>query len=239
MMWWVVGLVLIEVAALAGAFVGAWLQERRMQRRAQRAARWWGLARHVRVVVWATRGDGRTRTGKDGSGQAGLYWISSTTLAAAYAYLTRRLPEGAEQEPEWMLAATGLRLPDGGRTLEQLIEIRLARQSGAVAAFDMQDFTRAALVLYEHGQALQAVFHSHRFAGPPAPSGTDWRLAEVLEGAYPAVQAVFSEDGYVRFFGRRAFAVRVFGKGVEQHGADSKLFRIVERSTLADPSLGQ
>ena len=135
-----------------------------------------------------------------------------------------------------MLAVTGLKR-DHMLTLEHLIEVRLATQSGGQASFDMQDFTRVAVSLHEHGQALHAIFHSHRFSGPTHPSGTDDHLQRILEeGGYPAIQAVFSEDGYVRFFARqRQFAVEVHGKGVER--VEKYLYRIIHFSTLPHPAL--
>jgi len=165
------------------------------------------------------------------------YWVSSATLAEAYAYLTQRLP-GTNQEPEWMLAVSGLKR-DHVRTLEHLIEVKLATQSGGQASFDIQDFTRIAIALHEHGQALHAILHSHRFQGPPHPSGTDDRLQRRLEeGGYPAIQAVFSEDGYVRFFAsQRQFAVEVNGKGVEPVDREGYLYRIVHFDTLPHPAL--
>jgi len=170
------------------------------------------------------------------SGQEDIYLISSATLAQAYSFLTQHLP-GSGYEPEWMLAVTGLR-QGRMRTLEHLIEVRLASQSLAQASFDMKDFMRVAITLYEHGQALHAVFHSHRFSGPPHPSGTDDRLQQILEeGGYPAIQAVFSEDGYVRFFAKkRRFSVQVYGKGVVPADGDKNLYRIVHFGTLPDPT---
>lgn len=158
------------------------------------------------------------------------YWISSATLATAYQYLLQKLPNGGE--PEWMLAVTGIKLPNGTRTLEHLMAIKLNRQNGVQAAFDMADFTRVAVMLHEHGQALHAILHSHRFAGPPGPSGVDLALQRQLDGGgYPAIQAVFSEDGYVRFFaGAKPWQVQVHGSGVESCGPG--LWRIVERSVL-------
>lgn len=166
------------------------------------------------------------------------YWISSATLAAAYAYLTQDGPVGQGSEPEWMLAVTGLRL-GAVRTLEHLICVKLASQSFGQASFDMADFTRVAIDLYEHGLALHAIFHSHRFDGPPSPSGTDYRLQDTLEqGGYPAIQAVFSDDGYVRFFARqRPFAVQVFGKGAQSVDGHANLYRIVHFSALPDAAI--
>ncbi|MCS7222651.1 MAG: hypothetical protein RML36_07885 [Anaerolineae bacterium] len=168
-----------------------------------------------------------------------LYWISSATLAEAYRFLTQCLP-ATGQEPEWMLAVTGIR--NGRiRTLEHLIEVKLASQSAGHASFDLQDFTRIAVTLHEHGQALHAIFHSHRFAGPPHPSGIDDRLQRLLEeGGYPAIQAIFSEDGYIRFFARqRRFAIQVHGKGVICLDRARRLYRLVHFGTLPHPTLGE
>jgi hypothetical protein len=163
------------------------------------------------------------------------YCISSTTLAEAFAYLTRRLP-GADGEPEWMLAVSGLKV-GGIRTLENLIEVQLSSQSIAQAAFDINDFTRVAVILHEHDMGLHAIFHSHRFKGPPHPSGTDNTLQRILEeGGYPLIQAVFSEDGYVRFFARRPFSLDIHGKGVMPIEQELYLYRILQFDTLPHPA---
>ena len=164
-----------------------------------------------------------------------VYWVSSAVLAEAYGYLTQRLPE-ANQEPEWMLAVSGLRQGKERFTLEKLIEVGLSLQTPGNASFNMQDFARIAITLSQHGQALHAIFHSHRLRGPQRPSATDWRLQEMLDQAgYPAIQAVFSEDGYVRFFARKQFIVEVYGKGVEHLHADKHLYRITNFRTLPNP----
>jgi hypothetical protein len=175
--------------------------------------------------------------GPEQPGSPDIYWISSAIMAEAHAYLTRHVPETGD-EPEWMLAVTGLH-QGNLRTLEHLIEVKVGSQSRAQAAFDIQDFTRVAVSLYEHGQALHAIFHSHRFSGAPHPSGIDDHLQRILEeGGYPAIQAVFSEDGYVRFFARqRRFAIQVHGKGVEHVDGEEFLFRIVHFGALPHPAL--
>lgn len=162
------------------------------------------------------------------------YIVSPATLAEAYAYLTQQRPDEG-QEPEWMLAVTGVQHNDL-RTLEHLIQIKLAQQSAVTATFDMQDFARVAITLHEQGLALHAIFHSHRFRGQPQPSMVDWRLQEVLDqGGYPAIQAVFSEDGYVRFFAQRPFAVRVSGKGVDCVDQETALYRLTHFGLLPHP----
>ena len=162
------------------------------------------------------------------------YLVSSATLAQAHAHLSRAHPNGGP-EPEWMLAVTGIK-KDELRTLEHLFEIKLANQSTVSAAFDMQDFAANAITLHEHGQALHAIFHNHPFPGRPTPSGVDWRLQEVLDtGGYPAIQAVFSSDGYIRFFAKRPFVVTVFGTGAECVDQDNFLYRLVHFGTLPHP----
>ena len=160
----------------------------------------------------------------------GAYWVSSSTLAEAHAFLTQRAG------PEWMLAVSGLRI-NGARTLETLIQVRLKTQSFAQASFEMGDYTRLMVALGDHGQALHAVFHSHRMSGRPQPSSVDQALQRVLdEGGYPAIQAVFSEDGHVRFFAHKAFTIHVYGKGVDH--VQEKLYRITAFSTLPHPGVG-
>lgn len=163
-----------------------------------------------------------------------VYVVSPVTLAQAFAHLTPRLPESGE-EPEGMLAVTGVQ-QGGWRTLEHLIDVPLAKQSAATASFDMRQFARIAITLYEKGLALHAIFHSHRFAGQPQPSSVDWRLQDLLDqGGYPAIQAVFSEDGYVRFFARRPFSVTVAGKGVQCVDQAASLFKLFHFDTLPGP----
>jgi hypothetical protein len=164
-----------------------------------------------------------------------VYWVSSAVLAEAYAYLTQHLPD-VNSEPEWMLAVSGLRQGKERLTLEKLIEVPMSLQTPGNAAFSMQDFARIAITLSEHGQALHAIFHSHRMRGPQSPSGTDWRLQGKLDQAgYPAIQAVFSEDAYVRFFANKPFTLDIAGKGIENVDPDKHLYRITKFGTLPSP----
>jgi hypothetical protein len=162
-----------------------------------------------------------------------VYRISSAKLAEAHAYLTQPAP-GKVGVVEWMLAVTGLKLDNGAYTLEDLLPIRQELQETTGAAFDMTHFLEAAKTLYEHGLKLHAVFHSHPTRGVPRESSIDRRLQEQLEAAgYPAIQAVFSQDGYVRFFSnQRPFTIIIHGKGVQQHVADPQVYRITQQATL-------
>lgn len=162
------------------------------------------------------------------------YVISSATLAQAFAAMVHER-NSSMSEPERMLAVTGI-VHAGLRTLDHLIEVKMGQQTSVSASFDMQDFARVLITLHEHNQALHAVFHTHPFSGPPTPSSVDWRLQELLDqGGYPAIQAVFSSDGYIRFFAKRPFVLEISGKGVEYVDAQPLLFRLVNYATLPYP----
>jgi hypothetical protein len=162
------------------------------------------------------------------------YVISSATLAQAFAAMVHER-NSSMSEPERMLAVTGIARA-GLRTLDHLIDVKMGQQTPVSASFDMQDFARVLLILHDHNQALHAIFHTHPFAGPPTPSSVDWRLQELLDqGGYPAIQAVFSSDGYIRFFAKCPFVLEISGKGVEHVDDQSLLFRLVNYATLPYP----
>lgn len=168
-----------------------------------------------------------------GPGLVQVYCVDSLALHQCHRYLTQKGRTG-EDEPEWMLAVTGLRIGPF-LTLEHWLEVTLRVQSPGHAAADMQDFTRLMVELDEFGSALHAILHSHRWPGPPRPSSVDLNLQRTLEEAgYPAIQGVFSEDGYIRFFAcSQPFEVWVHGKGVEAHGRF--LFHLNQGCSLRDP----
>jgi len=74
--------------------------------------------------------------------------------------------------------------------------------------------------LEKFNHRLLGHFHSHpgHGIGSTVPSPTDRGFQERLErGGYPAVAAIFSRDGYVRFFRLdHNFELQVHGKGVEE-----------------------
>lgn len=73
--------------------------------------------------------------------------------------------------------------------------------------------------LGEFGHRLLAHFHSHPGKGPEStsPSGTDNKYqARLEEAGCNAVAAIFSRDGYVRFFRLdQKFELQIHGAGVE------------------------
>ena len=74
--------------------------------------------------------------------------------------------------------------------------------------------------LEQFGHRLLAHFHSHpgQGVGATLPSPTDHGFQERLErGGYPTVAAIFSRDGYIRFFRLdHDFELQVHGKGAEE-----------------------
>ena len=71
----------------------------------------------------------------------------------------------------------------------------------------------------EHGYILSGWVHSHpgKGEGSVYPSGTDIKNQKTLEAAkYSVLGAIFSQDGYIRFFADNfKFNVEVMGRGIE------------------------
>jgi hypothetical protein len=105
-------------------------------------------------------------------------------------------------------------------------------QIGAAIVHRKDDGRLEVARLEQFGHRLLAHFHSHPGIGIEAtrPSGTDAGFQKRLEDAgYPAVAAIFSRDGYIRFFRLDDdLEVEIYGSGVEQHGKNS--FRITDAS---------
>ena len=150
-----------------------------------------------------------------------VYTASKLFLDECLSYLT-------QGRAEWMRAVTGIRLGNY-YTLERMIHLDLETQSAARATADMDSVFRALLSLADSGHALHAVFHSHRSRGMPGPSSIDKALQQRLDrGGYPAIQAIFSEDGFVRFFGgQEPFEVKVYGTGVEK--VNERVYRLADK----------
>jgi hypothetical protein len=148
------------------------------------------------------------------------YVAGSWFLYDCHTYLTQR-------QPEWLHYVTGVRV-QGVRTLDRIVGFALAEQSMTYVRGDEEASRDALCDIAERGHFLHGAFHSHRAKGPGSisPSQTDIRHQERLErGRYPVVSAIFSEDGYIRFFTlHRPFAVAIFGTGVEQ--IDDALFKL-------------
>jgi hypothetical protein len=125
------------------------------------------------------------------------------------------------------------------RLLDRLVPVKIAYQSAGGIRLSEAGLQEALIDLHEDGHALHGVFHSHRMHGPGGahPSQIDMDTQEhILEAAcYPAIQAIFTDDGFIRFFSfKRPFEIEVFGKGVEH--VEPSLFKL-QRTRVAAPAL--
>jgi hypothetical protein len=86
------------------------------------------------------------------------------------------------------------------------------------------------------GHFLHGLFHSHRGTGikTSRPSSIDLNTqSRYEEGGYQMIGAVFTDDGFVRFFSHQLpFEIHVYGKGVERHG--DTIFRLTEIGAMSD-----
>ena len=141
------------------------------------------------------------------------YRIGSLFLKECFDYLT--------SSPEEVIhLVTGMELEKNLFILDRLEKVEY-RASIVEAKADVKDLFKKLIELDEkYGHLLLAVFHSHPFGGVAGtcPSGIDRKLQDSLEASgYKAIQAVFSQDGYIRFFSNKLdFEIEVYGKGIEK-----------------------
>ena len=114
--------------------------------------------------------------------------------------------------------------------ITQLVTFKLAEKSRVGATPDPTSQLAALTELDQRGERLLAVLHSHpgRGAGATMPSSVDRATQDGLEKmGYPTIGAIFSRDGFVRFFSvNRRFRVAVSGAGVEPAG--DRIFRLAD-----------
>ncbi|TVM03338.1 MAG: hypothetical protein CV087_05585 [Candidatus Brocadia sp. WS118] len=121
---------------------------------------------------------------------------------------------------EALRMVTGIAVENNLFVLDRLIQVDY-QASITSAKADFKDLFAKLIELEEkYGHFLLAVFHSHPFNGitGTSPSGIDRNLQENLESSkYKTIQAIFSRDGYVRFFSNKLnFEIETYGKGVEK-----------------------
>lgn len=148
------------------------------------------------------------------------YVVSSLFLHECFKELT------ADRDEQFFFL-TGT-IVKGVHVLDQRLVFQHAKRSMVGVVGNHGDTHRLLIKLEQFGHRLLAHFHSHPGNGPEAtrPSGTDTGFQKRLEDAgYPAVAAIFSRDGYVRFFRLdNDLEVEIYGEGVEQH--DKNSFRL-------------
>jgi proteasome lid subunit RPN8/RPN11 len=140
------------------------------------------------------------------------FTVSSLFLYECFAKLTA-------DENEQFVFITGSEV-GGVMVLDQVIDLVDSRRSVVGVEAEPKSTHRLLIKLEQFGHRLLAHFHSHPGNGPEStrPSGIDQRFQQRLENAgHMAVAAIFSRDGYVRFFRLDGeFQVEIHGNGVEE-----------------------
>ena len=144
-----------------------------------------------------------------------VYLVGSRFLIDTYRTLTRT-PD------EELVYATGPEDGEQAFAISELVAFKLAQKSRVGATPDPTSQLEALMELDRHGERLLAVLHSHPGygAGGTTPSPDDRTTQQGLERmGYPSIGAIFSRDGFIRFFSvNRRFRVAVSGAGVEKAG---------------------
>jgi hypothetical protein len=157
------------------------------------------------------------------------YLVSSRFLTQCFRELT---VDAAEQ----FFFVTGPEVA-GMRVLAQRVEFPHDKRSVVGVTGNIAATHDLLIRLEQHGHRLLAHFHSHPGLGPDStkPSGTDRHFQQRLEQAgYPTLAAIFSRDGYIRFFRLSdTFSVHIHGMGVEDLGQQTY------RLTTLDSSEGR
>ena len=142
------------------------------------------------------------------------YVVSSLFLHQCFRDLT------ADQDEQFFFI-TGSEI-EGQFVLDQKAEFQHSKRSIIGVVGNMSATHRLLIRLEQFGHRLLAHFHSHPGNGAAAthPSGTDEGFQRRLESAgYPTVAAIFSRDGYVRFFRLdQDLHIEIHGTGVEDLG---------------------
>jgi len=115
--------------------------------------------------------------------------------------------------------------------LDRIIDLPLQTQTFVFARAEEAAVRKALIYLSRCDHKLQGCIHIHPGIGveATAASGIDLRLQDTLDrGGYKVVSAIFSRDGYIRFYSSFDFEIETYGKGIEK--IDGKIFRLAEIS---------
>ena len=145
------------------------------------------------------------------------YAVSSLFLHECFKALT------ADRDEQFFFI-TGA-IVNGTNVLDQRLEFIHTKRSIVSVVGNHTDTHRLLIKLEQFGHRLLGHFHSHPGNGLEAtrPSGTDTGFQKRLEDAgYSTVAAIFSRDGYFRFFRLDDdLEIEIYGSGVEQHGKNN------------------
>jgi len=162
--------------------------------------------------------------------QEHTYQVSSLFLNESWEYLV-----SAPSHGERLHLVTGTETPDGTTVLSKMQKLELKYQSPVYVKADDGDAHQTIISLDEiFGHRLLGMFHSHmsKGAGSTSPSSVDVAFLERMEKlGCNCLGAIFSLDGFVRFYARYNFELHVYGKAVVKihDNPSDKLFKISNR----------
>lgn len=149
---------------------------------------------------------------EDAASRVRRYTVSSLFLYECFQKLTA-------DEKEQFVFITGSEV-SGVLVLDQVIDLVHERRTLLGVEAEPKSTHRLLIKLEQFGHRLLAHFHSHPGWGPEAthPSGIDRAFQQRLETAgHVAVAAIFSRDGYIRFFRLdNNVEIHIHGSGVEE-----------------------
>jgi hypothetical protein len=141
-------------------------------------------------------------------------------FAVSSLFLHECFKELTADKNEQFIFITGSEV-NGSFVLDQKITPEHERRTPGGVKADPRSTHRFLIMLEKFGHRFLAHFHSHPGSGAGAtqPSGIDENFQKRLESAgHMAVAAIFSRDGYVRFFRLdRVFEIEIYGQGVEKY----------------------
>ena len=109
-------------------------------------------------------------------------------------------------------------------SMERLVQLQLDESQYGYARANVSHLSKTLIELEEYGSLLTCFLHAHPGRGPqnnhPSPTDID-NQARLESGMYNAIGAIFSRDGYVRFFSDKLkYKLSISGKGVEYVSKD-------------------
>ncbi len=116
--------------------------------------------------------------------------------------------------------------------LDRIVDFEKEVQTSVFAKGKSDSVSKVLIELARYEHKLHGCFHVHpgNGAGATLPSSTDLKLQENFDrGGYKVLHAIFSRDGYIRFYSSLDFEIQIYGKGLEVKN-DGKLYRFVEVS---------
>ena len=154
-----------------------------------------------------------------------VFVISSMFLKDSYNFLN------IDKRIESLHFLTGPRLGNIN-VLDRIVDFEKEMQSPVFAKGKSDSVSEVLIELARHEHKLHGCFHIHPGNGAAAtlPSTTDLKLQQNFDrGGYKVLHAIFSRDGYIRFYSSLDFEIQIYGKGVEVKN-DGELYRFVEVS---------